>query len=613
MTKKLLLTTALVSALSATTANANIFEITYNGNNTYTFDGAQFANFTALTTEIDARTRAGRINLDNDDISLKKDTQKVFLNDLFSANANIRTELAAVIAAQVQAEGGRVTRDEVLAGLNEVTNIFSSIPSSLRDQIFSTIDLEDLFESDLDELRDAFAYIKSGDAGQIQNLVALRETNKVTDSNFSTIETKLASQNATIKQLIEERDNLLKAATLSAEQTSRLDSISKQIGGLKEFIEIRNAKETQENLKQRIAKIEQAASSKQNNALKAKALADLNELKRSIDKYLVRDVTDATKVPDVQKSDSAISEGLMNSLVISRGVVDSRIGGFSAVSAGDLMQTYGIWAQGSLSRGTQKAHGNAPGYKLDQKGVTIGADTGDETLLGVAYSFFVNDIKNKANTSNKEDVKSHIVTIYGKFDVTNEVFVSGQGQYGKSNIKKKRATGDLANNIASAKTKADSMAVKLEVGYDYEVAPQVHLVPTVGASYANIQVKGYKESGKGLNRSVAKRTTNRTSGLAGITAKYVADMGGSMKVIPEIHANVDYAFNTKNSATSVTLVNGIDAIATPAQKISKGFYNIGGSVKGIQADMYEISAGYDLGLAKKFQSHTGTLKLKVNL
>ena len=86
-----------------------------------------------------------------------------------------------------------------------------------------------------------------------------------------------------------------------------------------------------------------------------------------------------------------------------------------------------------------------------------------------------------------------------------------------------------------------------------------------------------------------------------------------MKVIPEIHANVDYAFNTKNSATSVTLVNGIDAIATPSQKISKGFYNIGGSVKGIQADMYEISAGYDLGLAKKFQSHTGTLKLKVNL
>ena len=302
----------------------------------------------------------------------------------------------------------------------------------------------------------------------------------------------------------------------------------------------------------------------------------------------------------------------MKSLVISRGVVDSRISGFSAVSAGDLMQTYGVWAQGSMSRGTQKAYGNAPGYKLDQKGITIGADTGDETLLGLAYSFFMNDIKNKANTSNKEDIKSHMVTVYGKFDVTNEVFVSGQGQYGKSNIKKKRATGDLANNIASAKTNATSMAAKLEVGYDYEVAPHTYLVPTIGASYANVEIKGYKETGSGLNRSVAKRTTTRTSGLAGITAKYVADMD-SMKVVPEMHANVDYAFNTKNSATSVTIINGIDAIATPSEKISKGFYTFGGSVKGIQSDMYEISVGYDLGLAKKFQSHTGTLKLRVNL
>ena len=29
--------------------------------------------------------------------------------------------------------------------------------------------------------------------------------------------------------------------------------------------------------------------------------------------------------------------------------------------------------------------------------------------------------------------------------------------------------------------------------------------------------------------------------------------------------------------------------------------------------MYEISGGYDFGFAKKFQSHTGTIKLKVNL
>ena len=601
MTKKLLLTTALLSALSSgTTANATDFEIAYNGNNTYTFDGANYASLTLLAQEFKTRIQTGRIVIENDDIKIKKDTQKTFITDLVANKNNVRDQfspLAAAISGHNQAE--------VSQFLNQFAWAVSLLPADQQNELFDTIDLDDIGEFDEEELKDTLMYLKIW-AGE-------KETTKLTESNFSIIESKLSSENSSIQKLLEERDNLLAATTtLSTEQAAKLDSLSKQLGSLKEFVEIRNAKETQENLKQRIALIELAVSSNENNALNAKAVANLNQLKKDIDKYLVRDIKDTATLPNVQKSDTAVSEGLMNSLVISRGVVDSRISGFSAVSAGDLMQAYGVWAQGSMSRGTQKAYGNAPGHKLNQKGITIGADTGDETLPGLAYSFFMNDIKNKANSSNKEDIKSHIVTVYGKFDVTNEVFVSGQGQYGKANIKKKRATGDLANNIASAKTNATSMAAKLEVGYDYEVAPQTYLVPTIGASYANVEIKGYKETGSGLNRSVAKRTTNRTSGLAGITAKYVADMG-SMKVIPEIHANMDYAFNTKNSATSVTIINGIDAIATPSEKISKGFYTIGGSVKGVQSDMYEISAGYDLGLAKKFQSHTGTLKLRVNL
>ena len=79
MTKKLLLTTALVSALSATTANANIFEITYNGNNTYAFDGAQYASLTALAGEFRTRIQAGRVVLANDDITIKKIHKKLFL------------------------------------------------------------------------------------------------------------------------------------------------------------------------------------------------------------------------------------------------------------------------------------------------------------------------------------------------------------------------------------------------------------------------------------------------------------------------------------------------------------------------------------------------------
>jgi 3-methyladenine DNA glycosylase Tag len=450
MTKKLLLTTALISALSSgTTAYATDFEIAYNGNNTYIFDGANYASLTLLGQEFDTRIHDGRIVIGKDDVKIKKDTQKTFIVDLISNKNNVRDQfslLAAAISGHNPAE--------VSQYLNEFARVVSLLPVDQQNELLDTIDLDDIGEFDEEELQDQLVYLEKA--------VNEKESTKLTESNFSTIESKLSSENSSIRTLLEERDNLLTAATtLSAEQAAKLDSLSKQLGSLKEFVEIRNAKETQENLKQRIALIELAVSSNENSALNTKAVADLNQLKKDIDKYLVRSITDTTTLPNVQKSDTAVSEGLMNSLVISRGVVDSRISGFSAVSAGDLMQAYGIWAQGSMSRGTQKAYGNAPGYKLDQKGITIGADTGDETLLGLAYSFFMNDIKNKANSSNKEDIKSHIVTVYGKFDVTNEVFVSGQAQYGKANIKKKRATGDLANNIASAKTNATSMAAKL--------------------------------------------------------------------------------------------------------------------------------------------------------
>ena len=398
-------------------------------------------------------------NDETDNVTIKQNSGKAFLTDIFTNNA-LQKELITLIAAAEEVDEAEFTQ-----GFNQLLAQLSSLPASQKDLYLnaggSLIDNlgvgdEDSLSSNIQELMSQIRYLQQG--GDPTNTIALLQTDNVTKSKFSEVE-EAVSQDAIVKQLIDQRNVLRKLETLTTEQATKLDSLSKQIGSLKEFVEARNSKETQENLKQHIIKIEKQATG--NNALKKQSIAELNELKEDIDRYLVRNIKDTTTLPNVQKSDTAVSEGLMNSLVISRGVVDSRISGFSAVSAGDLMQAYGIWAQGSMSRGTQKAYGNAPGYKLDQKGITIGADTGDETLLGLAYSFFMNDIKNKANSSNKEDIKSHIVTVYGKFDVTNEVFVSGQAQYGKANIKKKRATGDLANNIASAKTNATSMAAKL--------------------------------------------------------------------------------------------------------------------------------------------------------
>lgn len=600
MRNKLLITSTLASALVFnSSANANLYEIAYNGNNTFTFQGQQFANLTDLGARIRQQVIAGAINLENDDIEFTAATQKQFANDLLTNTAGVADQFAPIIAAV-----GQVDVNSVRQYMTKAQQIWATLDQDEKDYLIDGFDLSDLGETDLEELAQFIDYAE-------QYHLTTQEIEAV-DTQFNQVTTSLAQTDPALASLVNELGILKAAQNLSNEQLNRLLTVSQAIYANTAYTGVRNSDATQQTLKDFVDRIEAALNSTENQNLRVKGTADLATLTKTIDQFLVKNVTDVNAVPVVQKPDNAVTEGMLNSMLASRQVVDSRISGFSGASSGDLMQSYGVWLQGTMTRGTQKAYGKSTGYQFDQKGFTIGADTGDETMIGAAYTYMMNDIKNKTTSSNKEDVKAHLFTVYGKFDATNEIFVDGQLQYGKSQVKKKRLTNLAGNVTATAKPDATSMAGKAEVGYDYALNDQVHLVPTVGVSYTSVAVDSYTEKGNGLNRSVAKRTISRTSGIAGITAKYVADMG-DMKLMPEIHANIDYAFKSKNPGTSVTVIDGVAPIITPSEKVAKGYYNLGASLKGVQSDMYEFSAGYDLGLSKKFQSHTGTLKLRINL
>jgi len=214
-------------------------------------------------------------------------------------------------------------------------------------------------------------------------------------------------------------------------------------------------------------------------------------------------------------------------------------------------------------------------------------------------------------TGIKDKVKSHIVTIYGLHGFENNMFVDGQIRYGRSNIKKNRDNGNTSGDISKAKTKGDIFGGKIEVGYDYALENKIHLIPTLGISHDQLKMKGYKESGEGLNRSVAKRTAERTSALLGLRVSNPID-NGSITIIPEIHGNFIYAMQVKNPKTTITLFEGMDPITTPSGKSPKASYKIGGSVKFTKCKKIDLGVGYDLGLAKKFQSHSGYANIRYN-
>lgn len=598
MNKKLLLSTVLSSALLASTAaKATNFDLTYDGNNKFTFGGVQYTGLDNLGNFIKT---SGTFNPSTDDIKMTSTTQRAFLNALKVSGSAERDGFSKALAAETGADLG-----EVKAIVNKTIALISDVESTYGVDTLQYWDFTDLLEADLEELKELAFYIET----YSETTAAINATS----ANFDSLEAQLAVSNQTIKALVDEKNKLAAITNRTAEQNAKLAELSKQIISSAEFNALRNSPETQETLKQNLELIRKALAASENSTLSLSGRQDLVAfIATEADKYLVLNPTSTSALPAVQQPDNAAAEALVDSVIANRTLLDSRVGDLGGVSSGDMMETYGVWAKGSFTRATQKAHGNSQGYKLDGKGITIGVDTGDESLVGIAYSFFKNDVKNKTVSKNKEDITSHTISAYGKYVATPEIFVSGQAQYGIAEIKKKRATGDAANNIATAKPKATILGAKAEIGYDYAAMEGIHLIPAVGFAYTDVKVKGYKESGSGLNREVGKITASRTSGIASITAKYFADMG-SMKLVPEIHANIDYAFNTKNGKTVVTLLDGLPPISTPAQKLEKGRYNVGTSVKAIQSDMFEFTAGYDFGFAKKFQSHTGTLKVRVNL
>lgn len=311
-------------------------------------------------------------------------------------------------------------------------------------------------------------------------------------------------------------------------------------------------------------------------------------------------------------SESTTTDSLLASVHGLSAITSQRLTAIG-VSAGDEEPvSYGIWVKGMLSQAKQKSYRAHPKYKLNQGGGTVGFDVGnDDYAVGLGWSPVRSTVKTQ--NSGKEKITSNIGSIYGMAKLENNIFATAQAQYGRSNIKKHRNIGDLAGSIASAKTKATIAGGRFGLGYDYYYAPaRINIVPTLGLAYDNVAVKSYSETGAGvLSRlNVAKRTATKTSALGGVMLKYNTEIN-NLKLVPEIHANIDYILNSKNGSTKVTIVNGLDPVVTAGEKPARLGYNLGGSVSFLRANYLNAGIGYDLGLSKKFLAHTGYISLKV--
>ena len=327
------------------------------------------------------------------------------------------------------------------------------------------------------------------------------------------------------------------------------------------------------------------------NASKAKGLSELASF----------------QMPDSLTGDSLlVTNNSVNNLINIR--INEAIG--RGISSGDDTEHYGSWVKAIYTSANQKSFKITPGYKSNQTGMIVGFDAGEDSKIGAAYSFVNSNIKGK-NVSSKEEIHNHYGSIYGLLVISDNLFADGQLSYGISDIKKQRKNDDTNRSIASGKTKANTLNVQALLGYDFKVDGTLsHIIPTIGIESTQCNIKGYKETGNGLNRKVNKRNVTKTSVISGLINQYEIDMRDH-KIVPEIYAHINYAISRKNDNTKITLTNNTLPITIPSTELSKIIYNLGSSLK-LSYKALNFGVGYDLNFGKKFISNTGSIKIRAD-
>jgi outer membrane autotransporter protein len=310
---------------------------------------------------------------------------------------------------------------------------------------------------------------------------------------------------------------------------------------------------------------------------------------------IAKDIKNGNFVTTAQNS-SIIINNMADQLNTVADLISDRIEGATVTTstgqaAGDSFGRLGAWAKVFGAQAKQKHSQKHTGFKSNEAGATIGFDTelSDEITLGFAYSYVDGKVKVGRH---RTKTKSHIGTVYSKAMLTDTIFSNVQLSGGKSNIK-----------IGTAKTKANLLGTKLELGNNFDIGSSMFFVPTVGLRYDQIHTKAYART------SATK--LNRTAGDLGIALKHVTT-GENFTIVPEVHAKVLHTFSGKAKGGKIISVNHNAATAIPVKKTPKNTYVIGSSLNFVQTKTAEFGVGYDYSFRPKFKAHSGFVKARIS-
>ncbi|WP_347939254.1 autotransporter outer membrane beta-barrel domain-containing protein [Rickettsia sp. Oklahoma-10] len=288
-----------------------------------------------------------------------------------------------------------------------------------------------------------------------------------------------------------------------------------------------------------------------------------------------------------------------------------------AIAAGDDEEASinrGLWISGLYGINKQSTWKNIPKYQGSTTGITIGVDAefiNSNDVMGIAYSRLASQVKYNKNLG-KTAVNGHLLSIYGLKELNNSFLLQAITSYGHNYIKNK----SISTNNIIGKYQNNNISFESSLNYKYRTKYDLYLIPNIGFKYDYSRASNYKEYNVDIENLMIQKKSHQSfeSSLGGkIVFKPIATIS-DIVLTSSLYGNIEHHFNNKNTKVNAKATfkgqTLQETIILPKQP--KLGYNIGSTILMSRKNI-NILLEYNYYTHRKYQSHQGLVKLKVNL
>lgn len=274
----------------------------------------------------------------------------------------------------------------------------------------------------------------------------------------------------------------------------------------------------------------------------------------------------------------------------------------------DLMGGWRVW--GDLARMYDKRdHGRAVGYKLDEYGLTLGADKrilGNDFLVGGALSYAWGEMTTSGHR-NKTLIDTFHAEIYGGW--THEKWFASAGVgysfYGY------RGLHDKVADTKSGEFDGSAINVFAEIGYRYELRDWVFL-PTVGVDYTHLSTDSYHMGNNVWGKKVFKSSPDSLNSYrTPVRLAVMRDFDGLIGSL-RLGWTHDWTSDDTSSKSAILSSQGqYNSFAVRGLDPMKNYYNVGVGFD-FNVNRFATSILYDFTFGSGLRNHSLNLRAGVS-